>query len=122
MEYLVYFLSPSSKKITKIHPVKNSSYFGKWNFQALILKSKLFFLKKSFSYILGNGNPEKKIFMFQKMETLKNPYISSLNKLNKNIETFYPPPSPKKKKKEKVNKTFLNFVAPKIINNFYYSQ
>ena len=52
------------KKIRNIHSEKIScsfpkskkfSYFGKSNFLALRLKKILYFFKKSFSYISGNG-------------------------------------------------------------------
>ena len=52
--YPTELLSPSWKKEKKIHYKKNSLYFGKWNFMALILKNFLYFL-----YISGNGNMEK---------------------------------------------------------------
>ena len=63
--------------------LKNSLYFKKWNFLALILRN-LYFLKRKLFYIsgnetffiLGNGNPEKipyisgnRTFTFRKMET-----------------------------------------------------
>ena len=76
MELTNALFGPSSKK--KIHPEKNSLYFRKLNFLALILKklqetetpkkSLIFFQKESCSYILGNGNPEK-ILIFQETET-----------------------------------------------------
>ena len=55
------------KKPKKIQPGKISLYFRKWNFLALILKKflyflkrqlVLYFLKKSFSYISGNGSTQ----------------------------------------------------------------
>ena len=47
--------------------IKNSLYFGTWNFLALIIRNVLYCLKQSFSYIsgngtflyLGNGKPQK---------------------------------------------------------------
>ena len=40
--YLVHFLAQARK--IKVYPPKNSLYFGKWNFLALILKNFLYFL------------------------------------------------------------------------------
>ena len=53
-------LCPSPKKKKKIQPEKNSLYFEKCNFLALILKNFTFF------YISGNGNPEKISYIFSK--------------------------------------------------------
>ena len=78
MELPSKLLSPSSRKIKKIHP-KNFVYFREWNFLVPILKKFLIFqemelsssnIKKAFlifwemelSYISGNGNPKKLIF------------------------------------------------------------
>ena len=77
--YPTELLSPSWKKEKKIHYKKNSLYFGKWNFMALILKNFLYFL-----YISGNGNMEnphlKSFFYFGKQNfltpSLQNSYIS----------------------------------------------
>ena len=91
--YLVHFLGPSSKN-KKIQLEKNSLYFGKWNFLALILKNFLIFLifwemetPKKISYISGNENPKKRLifrkwnFSAQSWKTKKpipekDPYIS----------------------------------------------
>ena len=101
---------PKLQKQKKIHPEKNSLYFGKWSFLALIfknflyfgkwksrkkflifqetetLKSFLYFGKRNFFYILENGNPEKVPYISG--ETFKAPktkisYISPKNVLNK---------------------------------------
>ena len=42
------------KKKKKNPPEKNSLYFPKWNFLALILKKFFIFSKESFSYIFSN--------------------------------------------------------------------
>ena len=60
--------SPSPKRIKKIHLEKNSLYFRKWNFLALILKNSYIFSKESFSYISGN---EAKYFSAQAREIKK---------------------------------------------------
>ena len=46
---------PKPKNKNKIHLEKNSLYFGKWNFLALVLTNSYIFLKESFCYISGNG-------------------------------------------------------------------
>ena len=69
-------LSPSWKKEKKIHYKKNSLYFGKWNFMALILKNFLYFL-----YISGNGNMEKstlKKFLLFRETKLSNSKLAKL--------------------------------------------
>ena len=56
----MHFLSPSSKN-KKNQARKNSLYFRKWNFVALILKKKLLnFSKESFSYISAQAQKIKK--------------------------------------------------------------
>ena len=55
-------LCPSSKKKLKIQPEKNSLYFKKWNFLALILKNFTFF------YISGNGNSDKNSSYFREQK------------------------------------------------------
>ena len=62
--HLAHFLSPSLRKIKKIHPEKNSLHLGKRNFLALILRNFLYFLKR-------------KLFLyFRKRKPRKIPYIS----------------------------------------------
>ena len=61
-------------------PKKNSFYFRKWNFLALILKK---FLKESFSYISGNGNPEKTSYISESN------FPSSKNKKNHSEKASY---------------------------------
>ena len=58
--------SKLKKKIKTIRPEKNSLYFRKWNFLALILKNLLHFFifqekgtRKKISYISDNGNPKR---------------------------------------------------------------
>ena len=77
--------SPSSKNKKNPSP-KNSLYFRKWNFLALILKNTSIFSKESFSYISEHGtlhfsaqarkikkiHPEKAFLILQEMETRKN--------------------------------------------------
>ena len=46
---------PKPKNKNKIHLEKNSLYFGKWNFLALVLTNSYIFPKESFCYISGNG-------------------------------------------------------------------
>ena len=51
---------PIPIKPKKIHPGKNSLYFQKWNFLALILKNSLYFLReKLFLYFL-----KRKLFLY----------------------------------------------------------
>ena len=83
---------PIPIKPKKIHPGKNSLYFQKWNFLALILKNSLYFLRgklflyfhkwsptlfsrslkskkissEEISYISGNEDPGKFLEFFQK--------------------------------------------------------
>ena len=74
--YPTELLSPSWKKEKKIHYKKNSLYFGKWNFMALILKNFLYFL-----YISGNGNMEKstlKKFLLFRETKLSNSKLAKL--------------------------------------------
>ena len=74
--YRTELLSPSWKKEKKIHYKKNSLYFGKWNFMALILKNFLYFL-----YISGNGNMEKstlKKFLLFRETKLSNSKLAKL--------------------------------------------
>ena len=60
-------LGPSSKKIKKTHPEKNSLYFKKRNFITLIFKNFLYFRKrkpwKKIPYISGNRNPKKDYYI-----------------------------------------------------------
>ena len=63
-------------KNKKIHPEKNSLYFGKWNFIALALKNFLYFLKRK---LFRKKKPRKNsmylkkqnFLIFQEMESLK---------------------------------------------------
>ena len=64
--YLAHFLSPSSKD-KKIYLEKNSLYFGKWNFLALVLNFFLYF---------GKRKPLKNYLYFRKRKPSKVCYIS----------------------------------------------
>ena len=56
--------STSSKKQKKIYPEKNSLYFRKWNFLALILKkNQETETPKKIPYISGEGNPKKAFYI-----------------------------------------------------------
>ena len=46
-----------ARKIKKIHPEKNSLYFQKWNFLALLLKKFLHFLKRKLFLYSQKWNP-----------------------------------------------------------------
>ena len=114
------FLALILKNLRKPKPLKSFLYFGKWNFSpssknkkihtekmsySLMLKISYIFSKESFSYISGNGNPEKilcisgngTIFNFKKQKPLKNflyfrkSFPSSNNEKNlfwKNVLSF----------------------------------
>ena len=58
-------------------------YFGKWNFLASTLKIFLYFLKKSFSYILGN---ETFLYFLKKSVFL---YFAKWNFLALRLENFW---------------------------------
>ena len=67
LKKFLYFLKnspctfhPKLKKIKKSTPQKNSLYFRKWNFFALILKkSQETVTPKKKPYLLGNGNSKR---------------------------------------------------------------
>ena len=69
---------PKFEKQQKSTPKKNSLYFRKCNFLALILKKSLYFLKRSFSFLPGNGTLHlsaqvrklKKFLLLQEMDFL----------------------------------------------------
>ena len=75
-----------------------SYIYGRWNFLALILRNLLYFIsKKSFLYILGNGNPKTELS-----------YISG-NGNSKNLPIFQEVTFQTKKNKKKTsarNRTF----------------
>ena len=74
--YLAHYPGQAPPHQQKIHPEKNSLYFGKWNFLTLILKKFLYFLKGTlFLYFLKIN-----IFLyFQK----QNPVLSKPKKKQK---------------------------------------
>ena len=88
--------SKFKKKIKTIRPEKNSLYFRKWNFLALILKNLLHFFifqeketRKKISYISGNGNP-KRVPYISRDGTLH--FSAQASKLEKKIsseKSFY---------------------------------
>ena len=72
--FLLSFKRELSKleKIKKIHPGKYSLYLEKWNFIALILNN---------SYISGNGNPKKNLYISEEGAFLYfRKYFSELEK------------------------------------------
>ena len=91
--YLVHF-SAHPQKINKSFPRKFLILWEQWNFLTLILKNFLhftkresrknflYFLKRSFSYMSGNGNPQKISCIFSKESFC---YISGKG----NPETFF---------------------------------
>ena len=92
--YLAHVLSTSPRKQNKSTLKKNSLYFGKWNFLALVLKNFLYFL------IFQETETPQKFFLFQETETLKSFfYFRKCNFLC---------PRPKKQKNPP-RKKFLNF-------------
>ena len=76
-----------------MHPKKNSLYFRKWNFLALILKNPYILSKESFSYISENGtlkfsaqalkikelHPGKIYYTSRNKDPEKNYYVSGGN-------------------------------------------
>ena len=95
---VVYFratwrtFQPKLEKIKKIHPERNSLYFRRWNFLALVLKK---FRKQK---------PRKKFLLFQETETLEKFFIF------RETEPFSSPP-----------KKFLYFRKRKPLKNLYTS-
>ena len=139
MELPSTFLSPSSKNIKKSDPkkivfrewnflpprLKNSLYFGKLNFLALILRNFLHFLKRKLQkmellYILGNRNPPK-FLIFKETELV---YISGNGTLKNSVYFRRELPSSKNKnKKTPLLWSFLYFrksifLAPSLKNIF----
>ena len=66
MELPRALFSPSSKNKKKSIPKKNSLYFRKWNFLALILTKFLYFLKRRLFLYIQNGASEKNSYVFLK--------------------------------------------------------
>ena len=105
-----------SKKPEKIHPEKNSLYFRKWNFLALILKK--FFYFRKWNLALSGLNPHdfslkipglKKFLIFSYISGNGNLHFSiQAQEIKKAIQPFL------YFRKEKLRKNFLYFLKRKL--------
>ena len=82
-----------------MHPQKDSLYFSKWNFLALVLENFLYFL------IFLETETQKKILIFQQTESLKELLVFW------EMELFSPS---SKNKKKYTPKNFLYFLKRKL--------